>query len=324
MIAPVEFVDLDARIGDVAIVGQSVAIRRVRHAIRRFAASSQPILLIGATGTGKEVCARAIHGASSRRGPFVPADCAALPTGLLESELFGHRRGAFTGADRDWPGLVTEADHGTLFLDEVCSLPPEAQAKLLRTIETRQVRSLGRLSPRQVDARIVAAVQPGDAGSGLGALRDDLRFRLGSVVIRLPTLAERREDVPLIAEYFAAQAGVRLDPGTTGLLTAREWRGNVRELKSAVDRAIGLSEDGSVSVVHLEEAFEYGFVEHPGVPGGGNHPLSQARAGMVDLLREFSGDTGAVARQLGVNRATVYRRCRALGISIRALSRVGW
>jgi DNA-binding NtrC family response regulator len=238
------------------LLGESAAIREVLDAIARVAPTSASVLLLGESGTGKELAARRIHELSERtRGPFVTVNCAAVPDTLVESELFGHLRGAFTGADRDRPGKLRQADGGTLFLDEIGDMSPAAQAKLLRVLQEGVVEPLGGGRPVQVDVRVVAATHR-DLKSMVagGRFREDLLFRIRVVEIRLPALRERRGDVLLLADHFLAHSAaggaapaaagpgrrqrLALSPAAERLLLAYPWPGNVRELANAIERAV--------------------------------------------------------------------------------------
>lgn len=202
-----------------AVVGQSPAFRSALDLTRQFAPTPLPILLIGETGTGKEVFAQEVHGCSGRRGLLVDVNCGALPREMVESLLFGHRRGAFTGALESARGLIEEADAGTLFLDEVLSLPLEAQAKLLRVLETGEIRAVGETSKRRVNLRVVSAAQPSlQAMVEEGEFRPDLLQRLAGVVIRIPSLMERGDDVIRLAEHFAWALDCTLANGVEDVL----------------------------------------------------------------------------------------------------------
>src|SRR2546429_2972043 len=220
------------------IVGVSPAIRHAVIVAERYARTNLPVLLVGATGTGKELFAQHIHNRSGRPGPLVDVNCCALPREMVESLLFGHRRGAFTGAIDSVVGHVERSDRGTLFLDELGSLAPDAQGKLLRVLETGDVQPLGSSTKRRVDLRVVSAAQD-DIRDALknGRFRRDLFQRLAGVVIDLPPLVERMEDVVLIAEHVAEANGKTLDPGVRSVLEHHSWPGNVRELRFVIERA---------------------------------------------------------------------------------------
>lgn len=232
-----------------AIVGGSAALKRLKNTIERVAPTTLPVLILGESGTGKEVFATALHQASGRRGPLIMANCAALSPTLIESELFGHVRGAFTGADCAYSGLIAAADGGTFFLDEIGDLPRELQAKLLRVLEERAVRAVGSSTARSVNVRIVAATcRDIQALAQADLFRTDLWYRLAGAVLTIPPLRDRPEDIPPLVEHFLSAAATdgnprkTLAPGTLDYLLRRRWPGNVRELNHAVQRAVALGE----------------------------------------------------------------------------------
>jgi DNA-binding NtrC family response regulator len=299
------------------VLGHSPAIRRALSVARRFADSSLSILLVGATGTGKEVFARQIHDWSGRAGRFVDVDCGALPRDLLEGLLFGRRRGAFTGAVENAAGLVESAAHGTLFLDELASLPPSGQNKLLRVLETGRVRRLGETESRAVDFRLLGAAQD-DIGHRVetGEFRHDLLQRVAGAVITLPTLAERGEDIIPLARAFAAAANVRIDPDAERTLLGWDWPGNVRELRATVVRAAVLAVDGSITPRTLAESRRLG----PSLLLARLFEGPSHRSAGLDLLLAYERNgrnAQRAAHALGIGRATFFRRLRAAGISLR-------
>jgi transcriptional regulator with PAS, ATPase and Fis domain len=299
------------------IVGQSPQIRKALHWADRFARTSLPVLLVGATGTGKDLFARHLHALSARRGEFVDVNCGALPRELVESLLFGHRRGAFTGAVADMTGLVSRASAGTLFLDELCSLGTEAQVKLLRVLETGQVRALGDTRNVAVEFRLVAAVQE-DLGYRLesGAFREDLYHRIAGVVVHLPRLCERAGDIPLLAAHFAAQHGRSLGAGAAGLLEQYSWPGNVRELRTVIGRAAYLTEEKALGTGSLAEALSqgtFGSLSH----GSAFPSAAQRRLTLLAACSAHGWDALRISAALGVSRATLYRRLKDVGISLR-------
>ncbi|MBI3725027.1 sigma-54-dependent Fis family transcriptional regulator, partial [bacterium] len=235
----------DDRAGDVRLLGKSLAVQKLRKLLDRVAPGNHTVLIEGESGTGKELVARWLHARSERaRGPFVAENLGALSEGVLEAELFGHAKGAFTGADRARPGLFQVADRGTLFLDEVAEIGPELQKKLLRVLQEREVRPVGGTSTVRVDIRVLAATNRNlDEMVRAGTFREDLFYRLGVIRVRVPTLRERKEDVPLLFEHFVARAASeqrRPIPETTRelerRLLAHAWPGNVRELEALATR----------------------------------------------------------------------------------------
>lgn len=251
---------LGAEEGYAGMVGASTPAQRLFSIIRRAAESDAPVLLLGHSGTGKELAARAIHDAGRRaKGPYVQLNCAALNEHLLESELFGHVKGAFTGAIRDRQGRFEAANGGDLFLDEIGDMPLPLQVKLLRVLETKRIERVGDNAPREVDVRIIAATNR-DLGALVraGRFREDLLFRINVIPVRMPTLAERREDIPLLAAHFLKAIRERdgmavegLTPESLRLLVAYGWPGNVRELRSAMEYACVIAGDGRIGPEHL-------------------------------------------------------------------------
>jgi DNA-binding NtrC family response regulator len=314
------------------IIGVSDAIKHATLLMERFAPTTLPILLMGATGTGKELFARHIHYRSARRGAFVDVNCGALPAEISESLLFGHRRGAFTGAVESVSGHLERADTGTLFLDEVVHLSLAAQVKLLRVLETGEVQPLGSSHKHRVDFRIVSAAQE-DTPERLdgGLFRHDLFQRLAGMVIDLPVLADRPEDIEPLAAHFAATRGQRLDHGTKQVLEAHDWPGNVRELRLTIERAGCLVEDGTLPPGAVRDAIALGMprdratdrrsVERrdPLADGGRRTQPRRAWDELMRICREHDGDPERVAAQLGVRRSAMYERLKAAGISLRAV-----
>ncbi len=315
------------------LIGDSPAMREVFRLVRRAGPVDVNVLVRGESGTGKELVARALHAESSRsRAPFVALNCSALPTELVESELFGHARGAFTGADRDREGLFEAADGGTLFLDEIGDLALPAQAKLLRALEEREVTRVGAARPVPVDVRVVAATHRDlGAGAGEGTFRDDLLYRLQVITVVLPPLRERREDVPALAVHFAAEFARRhgreareLDEGARRALLAHDWPGNVRELRNAIERAVVLADGEAIGAADL-----------PVSVAGSTAPLRPAEAALAGLayaeareraleafdraflaaaLERHGGNVAAAARDLGLHRQSLQRKLRELGM----------
>jgi two-component system response regulator HydG len=301
------------------LAGESPALREtLRRAERVLAHGDVTVLLGGETGTGKELLARALHNGGARRGgPFVAVNCAAIPAQLLESELFGHEKGAFTDAHRAKRGLFEEADGGTLFLDEIGHLPLPLQGKLLRALDERRVRPVGATQDRAVDVRIMAATHVDlRSAVGRGEFREDLFYRLHVVHLVLPPLRDRGNDVVLLAERFAAQLATRYGvplpritaPVRTALL-AHRWPGNVRELRHAIERALLLSPPGTLEPGELAPVVT-GPATAPAAAGGLLFPaplgdvLYSAAQAAVDMN---DGNKSAAARLLGISRARLQR-----------------
>ena len=310
-----------ARPSDEGLVGRSPAFNRMLELATRVAPTEVPVLLLGESGTGKERLAQAIHGMSGRStGRFVPLDCSGITESLFESELFGHEKGAFTGASQRKTGLVETCDGGTLFLDEVGDIPLPLQVKLLRLIETRAFRRVGSTEPRKSDFRLICATHR-DLGRMVedGTFRRDLFHRLSAFPIRLPALRERREDVPLLIESAARRLGggdlSRFHPDTLAALDAYPFPGNVRELQNVVGRGCLLAGAGTVLPEHLPD-------DVLAAAGGG---AAQARPSEIVTLAEaerrylrwalatFRGDRRELARRLGLTERTFYRKTHELG-----------
>jgi len=304
-----------------SLVGRSPGIRAVNELIRRVAATSTPVLILGETGTGKELVARDIHADGPRRdAPFVAVNCAALPEALLESELFGHLRGSFTGATQTRRGLFIEANNGTLFLDEIGDMPLALQAKLLRVLETGEVRSLGSDGSQKTDVRIIAATHR-DLVSDIraGRFRQDLYFRLNVVPIRIPPLRERGADVPLLLEHFLGKGAARFPhaasttftPEALALLVRYAWPGNVRQLENAVDRWLITSERHEIGEAEVRVLMsEWETPEHPAVPAE-MLPLHDVEEKYIAwVLDKVGGNKTRAAEILEIDPSTLYRRGR--------------
>jgi two-component system response regulator GlrR len=302
------------------MLGRSEVMRELFARLARYAPSDSPVLIQGETGTGKELVAYAIHDASPRASsPFVIVDCAGLPETLLESELFGHTRGAFTGAVSARRGAFEEAEGGTVFLDEIGELPLAMQPKLLRVLESRAVRRLGESTYRPVNVRFVAATHR-DLQSMVqaGAFREDLYFRLAVLPVTLPSLRERPDDVPLLVDHFAK--GRPLNASRDELLQAlasRSWMGNVRELRNFVERAVSV---GAKEAMALGASLPVPATLSPALPSVPcDRPFKEAREAWTDhfdreyvrqLLERHSRDVGAAANAAGVDRTYIYRLIR--------------
>jgi len=297
------------------LIGVSEAIATAKSRLERFARTELPILLMGPTGTGKEVVARHVHAMSGRRGRLVDVNCGALPRDMIESLLFGHRRGAFTGAVERSTGLIVSAHEGTLFLDELTSLPPEGQAKLLRVLETGELTVLGSTVKTAVDFRLVAAVQDDILERVENQqFRRDLFHRLEGLIIQLPPLRCRPEDVEPLARFFAGQKGYVVHHDAVHLLRCLDWPGNVRQLRSVVERACILSDEHFIGTRHVSEALE-------GTIGIRRLPPLAERDRLVQTCSSLGNDVSKIAAALGISRATLYRRLKDCGIRLGAGSR---
>ena len=304
------------------IVGTSPAMQRVFDTVKKLAKANIDVLIMGETGTGKELVARSIHKLSrDRNGRFVPVDCAALPDNLLESELFGYERGAFSGAHARSIGLMEFANRGTLFLDEVHALSPSLQAKLLRSLQERRIRRVGATQEIAVDLRVIAAVNRDPAELVRAEkLREDLYFRLNVGRVELPPLRDRTGDVALLAAHFlqrsAHKTGGRsaeLSADAIEVLNAYHWPGNVRELENVIHRTLALTRTKLLTPAELPDEI-VSQARKPGLPGGGNfferraeHVRAFEREYLIDLLRACAGDVSTAARQAGMPRGTLYR-----------------
>jgi DNA-binding NtrC family response regulator len=299
-----------------SLLGRSKAMQALFEQIKAVAASEAALLLLGESGTGKEVVARAIHWNSGRRdGLFVPVNCAAIPEALLESELFGHEKGAFTGADRKRRGLFVEAGGGTLFLDEVADMPPALQAKLLRALQDRAVRPVGGNEEIRVDLRLITATNRDlPALVQEGKFREDLYYRLAVIPIRLPSLRERSEDIPLLARHFLERAAAALGKPLEGFseeamawLLQHRWPGNVRELENVVERAATLARGPLVTLGDLRTEFA---ATGPADPGLRPTLAELERQYIRRVLEETKGDKRAAAKILDVSVRTLQRRVK--------------
>jgi two-component system response regulator AtoC len=301
------------------IVGHSPAFRAAMDVARKVARHQSTVLITGESGTGKELIARLIHQSSPRADhAFVAVNCGAIPDTLLESELFGHVRGSFTGASTDKPGLFEEAENGTLFLDEIGELPLPLQVKLLRVLQEGEVRRVGANSSRKVDVRVVAATNRDlAADASAGRFREDLYYRVNVVGVRLPPLRERREDIPELAHHFVRRHGARLgfqtasiDAAGMRLLAEHSWPGNVRELENVIERALVLSGGEPIGVEHLTD-----LVHRPRRPA----EASSAEGDLSVKRRTEELERRLIRRALERTRGNRTRAARLLDLSHRAL-----
>jgi DNA-binding NtrC family response regulator len=299
------------------MLGRSRVMQEVFDRVPRLAGSTEPVLVTGESGTGKELVARGLHEASGRSGPFLALNCGALSATLVESELFGHVKGAFTGAIADRKGAFEATRGGTLFLDEVGELPLELQPKLLRTLETRTVRPVGGTAEVPVDVRIIAATHRNlDAQVRRGEFREDLFHRLFVLSVRIPSLRDRPEDIVPLAQHF-----LREQPGDHALTPAAElrlrqhrWPGNVRELRNAIIRAIYAAPRGVIEAHHIEFSTTAFAASAPDARRDANLDEQHQRERMIAALAESGGNRSEAARILGVSKSTFFDRLRRFGI----------
>ena len=305
--------------GPKRIIGQSPAFRLAFDLCKQAAPATATVLLQGENGTGKELFARAIHDLSPRaEGPFVAINCAAIPEALLESELFGHEKGAFTGAIAARPGRFERANHGTLLLDEVGEMTPAAQVKLLRVLQEGELERLGGTAPIRVDVRVVAATNKDlHREVAEGRFREDLFYRLNVVALKMPPLHSRREDIPLLADHFLriyCQKNAKVRTGFTAaalaLMEGYAWPGNVRELENAVERAVVLSQGDAIDATDLPESVRggpRGSAQHLVIPIG--TPLEEIERRVIhETLRHTKSDKILAAQLLGIAARTIYRK----------------
>jgi len=307
------------------LVGTSPAMERVYQIISKVADTDASVMITGESGTGKELVARAIHRQSGRRsGPFVTINCAAIPRDLLESELFGHVKGAFTGAIKDKAGKLELADGGTIFLDEVGELPLELQPKLLRVLQERVVEPVGGVSSRKLDLRVISATNVDiDKALADGSLREDIYYRLAVIPLHLPPLRERREDIPLLIRFFCekhASPQVQFDRQAMEAMERYPWPGNVRELENTVERILILRSADAVTLADIPEKVRQA-VSSPfagrvvNLPDGG-YPLEQLeREVVIEALRRNQWNQTAAARFLSIPRHTLIYRMEKYGIT---------
>ncbi len=345
--------NLAANAGAGGLVGQSPAVAAVRRLVEKAARNRLPVLLLGETGTGKEVAARALYD-TNPAGRFVPIDCGSLVGSLMESELFGHVKGAFSGASENKKGLVELADGGTAFFDEIGDLPLEMQVKLLRLIQESEFRPVGSVQWRKVDLRIVAATHRDlKAEVAGGRFRLDLYYRLNVFPIHIPPLRERKEDIPLLVDAFAGDAADIVSAEILRVFASYDWPGNVRELRHAVERMAALRSEGVLRMADVPSALQLHMAAglerlaeevsepHPGgvlpdfiharspvispppaAPGkavpreSAARPLRETqKEAIVTALAATGGERGKTARLLEISRTTLYRRMREYGLA---------
>jgi two-component system, NtrC family, nitrogen regulation response regulator NtrX len=325
---------LRQRLGGLEIVWQGEAMRRVITQLERVASTESRICILGETGTGKELIARTIHDRSGRSsGPFITVNCAAVPAELIESELFGHEKGSFTGASGRHLGKFEQADQGTIFLDEIGDMPLNMQAKLLRVLEENEVERVGGIKPVSVNVRVVVATHRDlEARVREQKFRQDLFHRIYVFPLRLPPLRERREDIPVLVEHFAAQVcrqngwkPVSFSGEALHALQSYSWPGNVRELRNLVEHLMLLATDGQVDLATV----------HAVLPSSGNSSIAQAASSgtLAERVQSFERETilaelkhshhnmSLAAKTLGLERSHLYKKAEQLGIDLRALRR---
>ena len=310
------------------IVGSSAKIQDVLRLVARLKDTRTPVLITGESGTGKELVARAVHyrGTLSHR-PFVAVDCGSLVPTLIESELFGYEKGAFTGAMKNKDGLFQSAGGGTIFLDEIGELPLEMQAKLLRVLQEKEVRPVGSNEKVKVDVRVIAATNHDlEAAYKEGRFRKDLFFRLNVVAIHLPALRERKSDIPTLVHYFldkfAKDKSIQVTPAAMNALLAYDWPGNVRELENCIERAVALGDHSRIDFQDLPPALYKCAMEGPESvevkePISANDLEQLERVTIQRVFEETNGDKTLTGRMLGISRATLYRKLKRYNIGQR-------
>jgi two-component system response regulator HydG len=320
------------------LLGESAEMEKLFRIVARVAQSMHPVLILGESGTGKELVARAIHanGLGANK-PFVPVDCGSLAPTLIESELFGHVKGAFTGAHRPNDGLMVAAGGGTVFLDEIGELPLDLQAKLLRALQEKEVRPLGGSHAVPIRARILAAThQDLTAMVEQGKFRRDLYYRLNVVKLKLPTLRERKEDIPLLTAHFLERnsremgRGFRLSAETLGFVTEYAWPGNVRELKNAIDRACNMTTGATIEMAEMSTVIQDAWknatmakkkpFEDPtdgnGEPARVRTLAEREKEAILTTLEQVNGDKLLAARLLDIGKTTLYRKLKEYGVTL--------
>ncbi|HTY21257.1 MAG TPA: sigma 54-interacting transcriptional regulator [Geobacteraceae bacterium] len=312
------------RVGELS--SRSPLMRKVFEVLPAIAASPSTVLIQGETGTGKELLARTIHSLSPRRkGPFIGVNCAALPDTLLESELFGYKAGAFTGANRDKPGRFAMAKGGTLFLDEIGEVTPALQVRLLRVLQERVFEPLGATRSEAADVRIIVATNRDLAEqTRLGAFREDLYYRVNVVRVELPPLRRRKEDIPLLAEQFIARFNRTQKKDVRGitaealsLLMAHDWPGNIRELENVIERSFILSGNGHIGVGQLPDEFACSSTFERTAGSGMKNIHSMIDSHTIRSALERNGNNRlAAARELGIHKSTLFRKMKKLGIPL--------
>ncbi len=316
---------LEAKYTFADIVGRSPAMMKLFEILPQVADSDSTVLVEGASGTGKELFARAIHDLSPRQAkPFVAISCGALPDTLLESELFGYKAGAFTGARQDKPGRFALADGGTVFLDEIGDVSPAMQARLLRVLQEHTFEPLGSVEPVQVDVRVVAATNKDLTRlARKGAFREDLLYRIRVISFELPRLSDRREDIPLLIAHFLARFNRLQGKDLAGVseevlarLMGHDYPGNIRELENIIEHGFVLCRSGLIGLEHLPADLRGKGPGQPLPPVGGQSLKSMERLLIEDALGRHDGNRTAAARELGINVSTLFRKIKAMRIDL--------
>jgi two-component system response regulator HydG len=307
------------------MIGKSHAMSQVFALIKNAALSEAPVVIYGESGTGKELVTSAIHTLSTRQNaPLIKVNCAALNENLLESELFGHIKGAFTGADRSRMGRFEAADHGVIFLDEIGDLPLATQTKLLRVIQEQEIERVGDHQPIAIDVRIIAATNK-DLSKLMAEekFRDDLYYRIGVIPIILPPLRERQEDIPLLIETFLNRARLKtgkdikaMDKDALNLMVAYSWPGNIRELINVIEYAFVICPSGVITPAHLPHHFTGNNTMSMGPGTFGKAPGSDRRQLLVDALKQTGGNKSEAARLLGISRVTLWKQLKKHEITV--------
>jgi len=313
---------LSQRIPGRVLLGNSNQIQELLTLLEQVIPTKTNVLILGESGTGKGLIAELIHYNSPRKDkPFISINCSAIPDTLLESELFGYKKGAFTGAVSDKKGLITMADGGTLFLDEIGDMPMSLQAKLLKVIETGEIMPLGDTVKRLVDVRIIAATNADlEKKVKEGSFREDLYYRLSVIEIRIPPLRERREDIPVLVDYFIKSISEEnkkdikgIDDDAMTMLIGYDWPGNVRELKNVIERAVVLAKGEYITVAELPEKIKGAKIK--GITGNLKDALSEyERSLIINAYEQYKRDKEATAKALGIDLVTLYRKLKKYGI----------
>ena len=307
------------------IIGKSRALRDVLEIVRKVARTQATVLITGESGTGKELIARAIHSLSDRKDRlFLPVNCGALPETLLESLLFGHLKGSFTGAFANQEGLFERAHGGTIFLDEIGEIPQHLQVKLLRALEAKEILPIGSTTPRHIDVRVLAATNRNlQREVEEGRFRDDLYFRLNVMQIHIPPLRERVDDIPLLVDYLIQKHNPELgkhfngaDEGVVGTLMSLPWRGNVRELDNVIEHTMILAEGDCITLKDLPRSITEGREETPAFTHDLKEAVRQFEKQYIIRVLELAGqDRKETARLLNISLSSLYRKLEELGIT---------